>query len=151
MAFFITKIKTTGTNFSYRYLRLLQFCQNADQLSSLPYFALQGIIKSTIWMFFVAPFSVLFSFKAKKFKLFLGFCVCFCSDGINNPQSLRRNLATSATNHSDCTGSNLCHIMKILYDRSQRKVLRVLRQRHFEIWSCDAAWLKSIEKFLSIL
>ena len=30
MALFITKINTTGTNFSHRYLRLLQLCQNAD-------------------------------------------------------------------------------------------------------------------------
>ena len=73
MALFITKINTTGTNFSLRLAFL--HCR----------FFLFSMIKFNVGMFSVAQFSILQ-------RNFLGFWVCICSEGINN-------FATSATNH----------------------------------------------------
>ena len=76
MALFIAnKLNATETKFSYRYLRLLQLCQNADhgdKLSSLLFPAIRdNKIHCLIVLFY----------KAKKFfkNYLLGFSVCFCS------------------------------------------------------------------------
>ena len=70
-------------------------------------------------MFFVAHFSILFSFKAKKFSfliIFVGFWVCFSSGGINNFHNARGHYGEILPRQQpitarDFTGSNLCHIM----------------------------------------
>ena len=70
-------------------------------------------------MFFLAHFSILFSFKGKPFFLrilkFMIFFLGFCSKGINN---------------LDSTGSNLCHLIndhnKSLDQRYSETVCSVL-------------------------
>ena len=53
----------------------------------------------TVWMFFVAHFSILFSSNANNFFLNNFFRIIFIMPAVC-PRSLRRNLATSTTNHS---------------------------------------------------
>ena len=97
MALFITKINTTETNFSYRYLRLLQLCQNADHGDQL----FSAVSCSNVKLQFV--------FVHRALTIFI------TPAGHYGEISPRQQPTTAR----DFTGSNLCHIIKyFITDRS---------------------------------